>query len=492
MLNLTLTKMMSTMRFTSLAFSLLAATALSAQSSKLETLLTALEQDSDLKYASIGFCALDISDNKIIAQRNPNQALIPASTLKIVSTGTAVAILGRDYKFKTQLQYDGVLEKGVLKGNLYIKGFGDPSLGSPVMKGVPTMEELMASWAAVVQKAGISKIEGAVIGDGTHFERQGVIPTWQWGDVGNYYGAGAYGLNIHDNMYFITLQQTSQLGGKPKVQEVHPQIPDFKMENAIKSAASGTGDNAYIFAAPYSNEAFLSGTIPVGSGTFQIKGSIPNPPLFAAQQLQAALTALGIEVKKKADWQRSPGSERKVIHTHWSPSLFDISKHTNEDSRNLYCEALVRAIGLEKKSLATTEDGIIAILDFWRERGIETQGMFMMDGSGLSARNGISAKILAQIMRKMYVDKESFGNFYDQLAIAGQTGTLSNIGRGTAADGNVRAKSGSINRVRAYTGFVTTKAGKVLSFAVLVNNYSCSGSIMRKKLEQLMVAMAEM
>lgn len=461
--------------------------------SKLEVMLTALEQDPDLKYAGLGFCAINVTENRIIAQRNPNLALIPASALKVVTTGTAVAILGANYKYKTYLQHDGTIEKGVLKGNLYLKGSGDPSLGSPVMGGVSTMEQLMATWVEAVKKAGITKVEGAVVGDGTHFEYQPVIPTWQWGDVGNYYGAGVYGLNIHDNMYFLTFQQNKTLGATPSIQKIHPDIPNFKLRNDLKNAASGTGDNAYIFAAPYSNSAFVNGTIPIGSGTFQVKGAIPNPPLYAAQLLQKMLTAAGIEVKKEASWLENPSAaSRQTLHTYSSPALSEIVKHTNEDSRNMYCEAMVKSIGLQQKGVASTEMGLAAIADFWRERGVEMQGFFMMDGSGLSARNGISAKALTQIMRKMYVDKDQFGDFYNLLAVAGESGTLENVGRGTSAEGNVRAKSGSINRVRSYTGYVTTRKGTFLAFTVFVNNYTCSGSILRGKLVQLMVAMAEL
>ena len=115
----------------------------------------------------------------------------------------------------------------------------------------------------------------------------------------------------------------------------------------------------------------------------------------------------------------------------------------------------------------------------------------MKDGCGLSARNGVSTKTFAQMMRKMYLDKTTFNDFYNQLAIAGRTGTLKNFCKDTKADNNIHAKSGSMNRIRSYTGYVQTQSGSFLSFSVIVNNYSCTGYKMKKKLETLLVALAE-
>ena len=157
----------------------------------------------------------------------------------------------------------------------------------------------------------------------------------------------------------------------------------------------------------------------------------------------------------------------------------------------MYCEALLKAMGAKVKGAGTTENGIAVVMDLWRARGLDLSGFFMKDGCGLSARNGVSARTFAAIMRNMYLDKNTFGGFYNQLAIAGRTGTLRNVGRNSSAENNVRAKSGSMNRIRSYTGYVTTKSGQFLSFSILVNNYSCSGYRMRKKLETLLIAMAE-
>jgi D-alanyl-D-alanine carboxypeptidase/D-alanyl-D-alanine-endopeptidase (penicillin-binding protein 4) len=461
--------------------------------SKIEIALQSLEKDSELKYASIGFCAIDINNNQVYAQRNPVKALIPASSMKVITTGSSLAILGSNYTFKTYLEYSGTISDGTLNGNLYIRGTGDPCLASPIMEGVPTREVLMEEFVNAVKKAGIKKINGAIIGDGSIYDDQSMIDTWQWGDIGNHYGAGSCGLNYHDNLYYINFKQSRNFGETPKIDHTIPTIPDYKLDNRVTSAGSRSGDNAYIFAAPYGTEIIVRGTIPTGKGLFDIKGALTDPALFCAHDLRNFLTTKGVSVSKKATTQRvfKKVEPRTNIHTHKSPSLSTICKHTNERSRNMYCETMLKAIGAKLKGIGSTQNGIAAVTDFWRGRGLDMQGFFMKDGCGLSARNGVSAKTFAQIMRKMYLDKKSFHDFYNQLAIAGKTGTLKNMCRNSSAEGNIRAKSGSMNRIRSYTGYVTTKSGKTLSFSMIVNNYSCSGYVMKKKLEILMIALAE-
>ena len=460
---------------------------------KLQATLKALQQDPEMRYASIGFCAIDVKANTLYASLEPDRALIPASSMKVITTGAALATLGSTYRFKTYLEYSGRLSNGTLKGNLYIRGTGDPCLGSPIMEGVPGRQQLMATWIAAIRRAGITRVEGRVVGDGSYFDEQIIIPTWQWGDIGNHYGAGVSGLNYHDNLYYLYFERNSTFGATPKVSHTDPILPNYAFDNYVTQAGSRTGDNAYIYAAPFGQRATIRGTIPKGTGTFDIKGALPEPALLCAQDLEAALKQAGIAVTQPATTQRvlKDKQNRRKIYTHESPTLAAICKHTNEDSRNMYCEALLKAMGNKVKGAATTDNGIAVVMDLWRNRGLEMQGFFMKDGCGLSARNGVSARTFAAIMRKMYLDKTQFGDFYNQMAIAGQTGTLRNVGRNSAADGNVRAKSGSMNRIRSYTGYVTTSGGRLLSFSIMVNNYACSGYRMRKKLETVLIALAE-
>jgi serine-type D-Ala-D-Ala carboxypeptidase/endopeptidase (penicillin-binding protein 4) len=460
---------------------------------KLKTTVAALAADPQLKYASISFYAVDINKNSVEAELNPDMALIPASSMKVITTSTALGVLGGDYQFRTLLQMDGAIENGVLRGNIYIKGGGDPCLGSPIMASVPNTESLMNTWVAAIRKAGISRIEGSIIGDDSYFDSNIVPYTWQWGDMGNYYGAGVHGLNINDNMYSLFFQQQNKEGALSSVKRIVPAMPYLKITNEVTFGAKGTGDNAYIFASPYSTEITTRGTIPVGNGEFRVRGAIPSPPYYAAFALETALKNSGIAVSQSPKVVTTANDAgRQTFHTYLSPPLLDIVKHTNEESRNMYCEAFVKAIGLKAKNSPSMDKGLAAITEFWIRRGVDMNGFFISDGSGLSARNNISARTFTQIMSKTYSDTKTFCNFYDQLAIAGETGTLANIGRKSAAANNIRAKSGSINRVRSYTGYATTRSGRIIAFCIIVNNYSCSGGAMRQKLEELMIQIAQL
>jgi D-alanyl-D-alanine carboxypeptidase/D-alanyl-D-alanine-endopeptidase (penicillin-binding protein 4) len=466
---------------------------LSYSQNKLQKAVNTFVGDPEMQFASISFCAIDMEKNTVLSEHNPDLSLITASTMKAITTGTALAILGQDFKFETYLEYDGTIKDGVLNGNLYFTGTGDPSLGSPFMEEADKLPVLSGEFAQALKKAGIKSIKGNVIGDGSYFEAATTVPSWQWMDMGNHFGAGITGINLHDNLYFIGLQQTNVLGAQPQIKYIRPE-QHLKFSNELTSAGKNTGDNAYIFAAPFGSEAWIRGTIPVGSGSFSIMGAVTDPEFFSADWLFHALKSQGITISGKPISYRTSKNklERKKIHTHYSPSLSKLILHTNENSRNLYCEAYVKMIGKKLKKEGSQESGIAAINEFWRTRGIDTRGFFMEDGSGLSARNGVSAKIMAQMLRKMFIDKASFPNYYNLLAISGETGNFKYFGKGTILQSNLHGKGGTMNRVRSYTGYVTTKSKKKVAFSIIVNNFNCSGTTIRQRVENLLITIANM
>ncbi len=459
---------------------------------KLELALNNLQNDVDLQFANFSFCAIDIESNQIISQRNPNTALIPASSLKVITTATALAVLGKDFKFKTELQHSGQIVNGSLKGNLYIKGYGDPTLASPRMVGAADMTNLFNNYTEALKKAGIQRIEGAVIGDGSYFDDEVIPYTWQWGDMGNYYGAGAFGLNFYDNYYSLNYYQTNRVGETPVLKSVSPAIPFLKIDHQLSFGVKGSGDNGYIFAALHEPNITVRGTIPAGSGVFTLQGANPMPDLYTAVAFTEHLKMAGISCSQTATCQRlyKINENRQVFYTHYSPLLTDIVKHINEESRNMYCEVLIKAMAMKKYNVSSFEKGVAVVNEFWAAKGVDMRGFFVSDGSGLSARNAIPSKIFAQIMRLIYKDNNTFGDFYNMLAVAGSTGTLSTFARNSPVANNIHAKSGSMSRVRSYTGYVTNKGGKLISFSIVVNNFSCSGSMIKQKLEEILIQLA--
>ncbi len=452
-----------------------------------------LVNDEQVEYGEVGIAVLDAKTGQVIATHNEHKSLIPASALKAVTTLSALELLGKDYQFKTELQHDGEIVGGILKGNLYLKGFGDPTLGSDQMEAALDLSALLKQLTDAVKKAGIQKIQGKIIGDASYFKGIITANTWQWYDLGNYYASGAWGLNLHENFYYLNFQQQSQLGAKPPIAKIEPLIPNLYFINEVQSAASNTGDNAYLYGGPFAYTRVARGTIPVGDGLFQIKGAIPDPPFFAASTLLNALEISGVETAKQASTQRELNltQKRTTLFTHYSPTLIEIAQRANFESVNLYCESLIRAIGAKQNGDDSLLAGIEAIQNYWASQDIDTEGWFLMDGSGLSPRNGITPLQLAQILQKATKDVATFKVFYTTLPIGGKTGTVKYLFQNSSANGKIRLKSGSIERVRAYTGYAQGKNEQMLVFALMVNNYIGSSSSLRRKMERLMESLCK-
>lgn len=459
----------------------------------LQTALHAWVADEELERAGVSITIIDTETRQVAGSWDPHALLTPASSLKILATSTALALLGGDYRFKTELQYEGWIDAGgTLHGNLYIKGYGDPVLGSDQMAEADDLDAVMQAFQQAVSAAGIRRIEGSVVGDASWFSGPPAPDSWLEQDAGNYYGAGAWALNIHENLYYLPFQQNPKLNGQPKILDPYPPIPQLSFANEVRSASKGSGDNAYIFGGPYDYSCPVKGTIPLGAGTFRIKGAVPDPPLLAAQLLNKTLIMGGIDVvKAPLAKTEAGGAERKVIFTHYSPSLQKIVERANQESVNLYCEVLLLALGKKKYGEGTRQAGLRAVMETWADRGISLEASPLIDGSGLSLGNRVSSYQMAQIMRKIYSDPQLWPVFGPSLPVAGKTGTLADLLKGTAGEGRVQAKSGSMKTVRSYTGIVRAKSGRVLAFSMIANGFSCSGYEMRKKMEQLMLRMVQ-
>ncbi|TAL60397.1 MAG: D-alanyl-D-alanine carboxypeptidase/D-alanyl-D-alanine-endopeptidase [Bacteroidetes bacterium] len=489
-----------------------------------------LQQDTDLVHASWSICVLDIKKDSVVAEYNSNLSLIPASAHKIITTATALALLKWDFKYETRLEYDGKLDtvKGILHGNLYIKGSGDPTLASEAFKKKSDTAALTDQWAKILFAKGIKKIEGSVIGDATAFEDEMVPYSWIWGDMGNYYGAGSCGLNFKDNKFALYFKSGTQKGDSTSIKKIFPEIPGMKVIN--QTFTKGYSDNAYIYGTPYSLVRYVKGTIPANKNDYEVEGSQPDPPLLCAQSLDSSLRKIGVSIAKKSSTLRnflpaaeefsmttgdtstpslpspkgkeehakhSPfggagGGGRIILHTHTSRTLDKIVTETNMQSNNLFAETLLKTIAWKKTKFGEDLTGIDIVTNYWKSKCIDLKGFYMADGSGLSRFNAVNTKQLSEILRVIAQDSLLFKKFYESLPVAGKSGSLGRLCKGTLAENNLRAKSGYMTRVRSYAGYVASKKGNLLSFAIIVNNYDCTPAIMKDKLEKLMIAIAEL
>ena len=460
-----------------------------------------LLKDSSLFNASMGIYIYDDSLNEVILEHNPDLALIPASTLKLATTAASLLYLGGCRNFSTTVQYDGqIIDGHILQGNIYIKGGGDPALGSKFYKG--TYGNFISKWANAIAKLGIDSITGRIIGDATYFSWEHTPITWSYGETGDYYCTAASGLTVYDNRYKITFYGNNRARKKATASVIKPFIPDFYYENKTK-VVSGKKKAVYILGAPYSHERILKGNIPSGGQSYSLEGSIPDPPYLVAYQLSEQLKKNGIKIGEPSTTLRRLKYEndsvykivrknsRQNITSSYSPSVSALVGVTNKVSNNLFAEHLIKHIAKQKYNSGETEDGAKGVVRFWKSKGIDTRGFNMFDGSGISRYNSITARQLVGILNFVQDSTNYSTTIYNSLAISGKTGTLKTFCDGTSAEGKIHAKSGTMSRVRSYAGFITTNSGRTFIFAFTVNNYTCHTSEMKAKIENFMTKLVE-
>ncbi len=450
-----------------------------------------------LKNAQWSIYAKYIDSDNVIISKNENFALAPASGLKVFTSSAALSILGENYTYKTKIYYDGEIVKGsILKGNIYLVGGGDPTLGSDLVKGSKNLDLVLKEIFTSIYEKGIRIIEGGIVADETLFEGNLISGGWNYGDMGNYYGAGCSALTINDNLYKVFFKPGKNIGEEAKVLRTEPEIPNLKFINYMKTGKIGSGDNGYIYAAPLQYNAILRGTIPAGVDEFFIKGSIPDPALFAAQVVSKYLSSKGIKIKKQAIKlnERKKYNNRNLILEITSPPLKDIVYIINKRSNNLYTEMLLRSIGLYMKKSGTIDSGIEALRDYFTNEGINTDALDLSDGCGLSRNNCITAKMMVDVLSLAF-KKSNFPTFYNSLGVTGDPDDISyysKYGLGTELAYNGRIKSGLINNVRSHSGYIKDRNGKTIVFSLIANNYNGSTSAIDKIHINIMVELARL
>lgn len=446
-----------------------------------------------VEHAPFSFYVVNMETKEVIADINGDMSLPAASTMKLVSTATAIKVLGLNHKFTTSIAYSGTIDSvsKTLNGDLIIVGGGDPTLGSKYYTDEGEENIFFKHWVDSIKAAGILHINGRVIADGSAYKYQGVPSGWVWGDLGNYYGAGPNGLTIYDNILKLYFE-TKGIGTITKLICTEPYIPKLHITNEV-TAAKSKRDNAYVFGAPYSFDWFVTGSIPSNKEDFMVKASNPDPELTVAHAMNAILQENGVSVKYYPETERNlmkdstyRQSNRTTIFTHYSPSLTSIINLTNRYSVNLFAEHLLSELSHHRSGYGSTYNGALIAKAYWGKK-FNTANLIITDGSGLSRSNAVSAKFYTDLLTYM----KGSSTFKNSMAVAGKKGTMSSIGRGTSAQGRVYGKSGTMSKMKAYAGYVDTKTGKKLAYAMIINNYSCSTSKIKSYFQNLMVKMAQ-
>lgn len=437
---------------------------LSAQSveKKLKTSFAQFEADPQLKYAISSLLVIDAASGKVVFDKNSLIGLAPASTQKIVTAATAFELLGNDFRYSTVLGHTGVKHEDSLTAPLFIKGSGDPTFGSWRFSSAKP-ENIFQSFSYSLRRLGLKQISDHFFILADNYEKQTIPNGWIWQDIGNYYGAGVSAVNWQENQYDLILKSGNQIGTPVGiVSDNSATATAHQFHNRLAAAAKGTGDNAYIYL-PSNSEAFeLEGTIPVDENNFKISGAITNGADYFINSFRAYLKKEKLlhyaEGKKIATTTR-PTDVQTVIATHYSPSLDSIVYWFLQKSINLYGEALLKTIGEKKFGLASTETGIVAVKDLWKQHGIDEKELNISDGSGLSPQNRVTTHAQVEILK--YAKTQSwFSYFYAALPEYNA----------------MKMKSGTIKDVKGFCGYHKAKDGKEYIFSFLVNNYNGTSS----------------
>ncbi|WP_244139442.1 D-alanyl-D-alanine carboxypeptidase/D-alanyl-D-alanine endopeptidase [Mucilaginibacter ginkgonis] len=430
---------------------------------KLQTAFTRLQQDPQNTYASLSLTVLDAKTGEVVFAANPNTGLSTASTLKTITTITAMNLLGPDYRFKTSLTGFGLLQKdGTFAGNIIIHAGDDPTLGS--FRWDQTNEStVLFEFVDAIKKAGIKKILGQVYAEGTNHE----LPGWIWQDIGNYYGAFPANLCWRENSYDILLEPTKP-GHSVEMTGTVPKMPYLQFDNQLKTGAPGSGDNAYATIPVNGNWVYLQGTYATDQEKRKISAALPDPAYEAARRLTDTLRQAGITVAgnpKTASMHllnedNFDLGKAYFFTTHYSPPLRKIIYWLNQKSINLYAEQLLLAMA---DSLKTTDRPSV-IRNFWKDRGIDKNSLNVADGSGLSPANRVTTITMAKILQS--AKKEAwYPDFFASLPVYN----------------NMHMKSGTIGGTLAYAGYQTYQ-GRELCFSIIENNFSGKTSDIRQKM----------
>lgn len=454
--------------------------------------LELFKNSAECAYAGISFRAIDLKNGVELASLNPKLTLTSASTTKLFSTAAALEILGPEYRPTTRIYIDGIIDQeGTLYGNIWIRGGGDPSLGS-----IYNDADFLNIWSDTIKKMGIKNISGSVISDGSDFEYSGVPDGWSWQDMGNYYGAGPAGICVYDNMLIYQFKTGNVLNQPVELISTFPKVSNLQFENFITCQPLKT-DNSFIYGAPFSNYRFGTGALPLNQDVFEVKGSLPDPEFQLAEVLTQHLNASGIFItglpkcaRLMENLDKNRYNQFKLFYSHSGLSIKELIKITNVYSINLFAEELLLLLSYQKNGIGSMSESIEILESFWKPK-MSSAGLVLRDGSGLSRTNSISSNHLVDLLT--YMDTSIYANeFYSSLPTSSISGTLAPLCKDEPCAGKVVAKSGTMSRVKSYAGYVNTISGKKLAFAIVINNFNSDGLVLRAKIESILNALTQL
>lgn len=464
-------------------------------------------------YFAVKIASLDTGQT--LFEQDANKFVRPASNMKLYTVATAFDRLSPDYHFITSVYVREQPEDGKVKGDLIIYGRGDPSIAArfnngDYFKGINELADRIVA-------AGVKRIKGDLVGDESFFSGSPVGSGWEWDDLTWSYGAEVSALSINDNAIDLTIRAGATVGAPVTVVTGPPEASFITIVNRATTSAKEFTRTLQIYRGLGANTLEITGTLPLGDAGFRGGVAVPDPALAFITMLRDALLKRGVKIdgQLRTVTDRSGQSVLPRIPAGFnspsgtipqfpveltslqSPPFAAVAAQTLKPSQNQYTELILRTLGRTQgptngEPSRTRDDeslGLAVVRAFLHQAGIGENDVALDDGSGLSRNDLISANTTVQLLTFMARHKY-FAQFRAALPIAGVDGTLNTRMRGTPAEGNLRAKTGSLSSVASLSGYVTTAAGERLVFSMMLNNYPDAGAIRRDSIDAIAILLA--
>jgi D-alanyl-D-alanine carboxypeptidase/D-alanyl-D-alanine-endopeptidase (penicillin-binding protein 4) len=434
--------------------------------------LDSIFNDTAFASAHWGVLVRSLESGRTLYARNAGRMFIPASNMKIVTAAGALEALGPDYRYVTRIAAAGPVRDGVLHGDLIVFGGGDPTISERFHADVRTV---FRAWADSLRAHGVRRITGAVIGNDDVFDDVPLGRGWAWDDAEDAYSAEVGGLQLNEGIVTVRIvpgpQRAAAVATRPVSDEWVPVLGSVWMAPADSAPRVAVNRSDSLSAVE------VSGILPADT-TVEEEISVRNNTRFFASVLRQALLEAGIGVGGQSldaddDPARGKPASSTVLFTHTSPPMREILAAFLKPSQNQIGEILLKTLGRELRGLGTAGAGAAAIDSMAAAWGLPRRLLAQADGSGLSRYNLVAPEFLAALLERE-ARSPHFQVFYDALPVAGRDGTLAGRMRGTPAEANVHAKTGTLSGVRALSGYFTTAAGERMVFSMVVNHHTLS------------------
>lgn len=448
---------------------------------QLRRAIDSIVQDQAFDNAWWAILVVDLNKKETLYEHNATRSFIPASNTKLYTTAAALDILGPSFRYTTSVFTDGYVEGNSLIGNLIVRGSGDPVIGGRFNDG--DLTETFRAWADSLKQQGITHIEGDIIGDDDVFDDQALGYGWSWDDEPFWYSAEISGLSFNDNCVDFALE--AQTLHEPARIRWEPFNTTFiRYTNATRTISSGASIDEGYARPREENHFYLSSLVPEGQTDYESL-TVHNPTLYFVHVLretliQEGISVLGLPIDLDALSIKPAYEQATVLASHQSVPLADIVRVINKRSHNLYAEQVLKTLAAEHPlpdslySPGSAAMGIGVATETFARAGVDTSRIQLVDGSGLSRQNLVTAEMTLALLRYMWQHEDETARtaFLESLPIGGLDGTLRfRYGNGPAR-GNVRAKTGTVSNASTLSGYITTARDTPLAFVLMVNHYT--------------------